>query len=913
MHRQRLALGLLILAAAIFATGVSAHTADQPYMKVRIAWPSAVQLATLSAMPDLDPMRVVRGEEIILVCHPDQVERLRAGGFAPEIQIPDMEEYYAARMSGLRDYGNFYTYAETVQELDNIHALYPAITTAKYSIGTTIEGRTIWAMKISDNPGVDEDEPEVAFDGVHHAREPISINVILETVRQLCSGYGTDPEATFLINNREIFIVPIVNPDGYVYNETTYPNGGGMWRKNRHAPVSGCYGVDLNRNYPLAWGGEGSSSNPCDETYKGASAGSEPETQAVMNFFNGRRIITHDSYHSVAGLVLIPWSYTLNHTPDDAAFRVMSSAMAAINGYTPGQPGEVLYVCSGTSTDWSYGEQVAHPKCYSFCTEVNGSDFWPQQSEIPGLVAENVPVNYYLLRVAGGYPALAGSALSGGDGDGVPDPGETLALVVTLHNESPIAAAPGVTVRLRSSDAYVQLNDASATIGNIAAGQQGSNASDPFSFTVDPSCPAGHQLHLTVDVTATGFAMSYDMEWTVGDLPPLFSDTMESGVGGWTHSVVTGGFVDQWHQSTTRNHTAGGSYSWKFGDTASGNYANLADGALVTPAITIGASARLSFWHWMSAEESQTYSGRAYDGGLIEMSLNGGAWAQVTPLAGYTHTIRTGSQPGPFASGTPVFSGTFDWRQDVVAIDGTPGSVRFRFRFGSDGATGREGWYIDDVAVSGVSGSNLPPTAPTLAGPIDGQMVTTPNPTLIVNNATDPNPGSVLTYGYRVYSDAFLTSVVALVDGVAQGTGTTEWVVTPGLANGTYFWRAYAFDGTERGPLMNAARFVVNASGQGIDEPGLAQGLRVIGVAPNPAVGETRLRFALGSGGVVRGEIYDLEGRLVRALAGRFPSGAQSLVWDGRDGGGRPVPGGVYLYRLGSGAGAREGRILIVR
>ena len=913
MHRTHLALWLAIFAVVALAPMAGALTADQPYMQVRVAWPAAAQLAQLRAMPDLDPMRVVPGEEIILVSHPDQLDRLRALGLQLEVQIPDMEEYYASQRTGYRDYGLLYTYAQTVAQLDALHALYPNITTAKYSIGTSIEGRTIWAIKVSDNPNVDEDEPEVAFDGVHHAREPMTINVQLETIRQLGQGYGTDPDITFLVNNREIFFVPILNPDGYVYNEQTNPNGGGMWRKNRHAPVGGCYGVDLNRNYPYEWGGVGSSPSPCDETYRGTAPGSEPEVQVLMNFFNAHEIVTHDSYHSVAGLILFPWSYTLNHTPDDNIFRPMAQEMAAMNGYTPGQPGEVLYECSGTTTDWAYGEQGTHPKVFSFCTEVNGSGFWPTDAEVPGLTAENIPVNMYLIRVAGAYLNLQATGLTGGDGDGQPDPGETLDLVVTLANESRIAGALGVTLQARSNDAYLQLNDASAMIGIIAAGGQGSNSSNPLSFTVDPSCPAGHQLTLTIDVAFPGFAKSFDIGWSVGDMPVLFSDTMESGVGSWTHSVVTSGYVDQWHPSTTRNHTLGGSHSWKFGDTGTGNYANLADGALVTPPITIGSSARLTFWHWMAAEESQSYQGRAYDGGLIEMSLNGGAWAQVTPQAGYTHTIRTGSQPGPFPSGTPVYSGNFDWRQDLVMLDGTPGQVRFRFRFGSDGATGREGWYVDDVLVAGVVGGNAAPTAPTLYSPPDGAHVPTPTPTLWVSNATDPDPGTTLTYGFRVFADALLTQLVAQGNDVPEGSGNTPWTVAPALPDGMYYWRAFAFDGTERGPMMPAARIVIEGTGQGVNEPSLAQGLRLLGVTPNPTHGSASLRFSLGSGGVVRGEIYDLQGRLVRELAGRFAPGAQSLVWDGCDGGGRPVAGGVYLYRLGEGRAAHQGRILIVR
>lgn len=912
MHRTRLALCLAILAGALSVTAAGAGTADQPYMQVRVAWPEATQLEQLRALPDLDPMRVVDGQEIILVSHPDQVERLRAMGLTVEIQIPDMEAHYAARMAGTRDYGDFYTFAETVAEMDALHAQYPNITTAKYSIGTSIEGRTLWAMKVSDNPNVDEGEPEVAFDGVHHAREPITINVLLETIRQLCAGYGVDPEITFLVNNREIYFIPIVNPDGYVYNETTNPNGGGMWRKNRHAPVGGCYGVDLNRNYGVEWGGVGSSSDPCSETYKGTAPASEPEIQAIYNFFNSHEIVTHDTYHSVAGLHLFPWSYTTQHTEDDAIFRPMANDMAAMTGYTPGQPPEVLYGCSGTATDWVYGDTSGHPKAFSFCTEVSGSDFWPQQSEIAGLTAENIPVNMYLIRVAAAYLALTSTALSGGDGDGLPDPGETLNLLATLTNESRIGGATGVALQLRSNDPYVQLHDATATIGLIPAGGTGSNVGDALSFSVDSSCPAGHPLTLTLDVTCPGYAKSFTLGWDVGDMPVLFSDTMESGVGSWTHLVVTSGFVDQWHRSTTRNHTAGGSYSWKFGDSGTGNYANMGDGALVTPPITIGASARLTFWHWMYAEESSYYQGRAYDGGLIEMSRNGGAWTQVTPEAGYTHTIRTGSQPGPFSAGTPVFSGSFDWRQDAVVIEDQAGSVQFRFRFGSDGATAREGWYVDDVVVSGVAGGNTPPTAPILLSPLDGAHVGTPTPELAVTNATDPDPGTTLTYGFRVYGDALQTNLVAQGNGVVEGAGSTSWIVTPALPNGTYYWRAFADDGQERGPMMPAARIVIEA-GQGVPEGPMATGLRLLGITPNPTHGAATFRFSLGDGGTVRSVIYDLQGRRVRELSGRFASGVQSLVWDGCDDAGRPVAGGVYLYRLGDGHGTQPGRILIVR
>ena len=117
---------------------------------------------------------------------------------------------------------------------------------------------------------------------MHHAREIMTVEMCLYFARYLCENYGTDPVATFLVDNRQIWFVPIVNPDGFVYNEDNDPDGGGMWRKNRRPGGGGCYGVDNNRNYPYMWVGDGSSGNPCDDDYRGPSAGSEPENQALM-------------------------------------------------------------------------------------------------------------------------------------------------------------------------------------------------------------------------------------------------------------------------------------------------------------------------------------------------------------------------------------------------------------------------------------------------------------------------------------------------------------------------------------------------------------------------------------------------------------------------------------------------------
>ena len=191
-------------------------------------------------------------------------------------------------------------WAEVVSVLDQIHAAYPALTTAKFSIGTSIQGRTLWAIKVSDDPDVDEGEPEVRIDALHHAREPESMQASLWFLLSLLEDYGTDPLATYLVNERELFFVPVVNPDGYVYNQTTNPGGGGLWRKNRRNNGGGVFGVDLNRNYPEKWGWDntGSSPNASSETYRGPAPASEPEVVAILSFLAGRSFRTAISVHT---------------------------------------------------------------------------------------------------------------------------------------------------------------------------------------------------------------------------------------------------------------------------------------------------------------------------------------------------------------------------------------------------------------------------------------------------------------------------------------------------------------------------------------------------------------------------------------------------------------------------------------
>lgn len=223
-------------------------------------------------------------------------------------------------------------------------------------IGNSLEGRDIWALRIT-GPG--ENKPGVLFNGTQHAREWISSMVNMWIADRLVYEYGVNLELTELVNSLEFYIIPVVNPDGYVFTWTSNR----LWRKNRRV-VGSCIGVDTNRNWGATWGGEGASSNPCDETYRGASAFSEPETQVVRDFYIARpNIVTSIDFHSYSELILSPYGYTSALPPDHAIFTelnvMMRDAIQAVHGhaYTYGPIYTTIYPASGGAVDWAYIDQ----------------------------------------------------------------------------------------------------------------------------------------------------------------------------------------------------------------------------------------------------------------------------------------------------------------------------------------------------------------------------------------------------------------------------------------------------------------------------------------------------------------------------------------------------------------------------
>jgi hypothetical protein len=307
----------------------------------------------------------------------------------------------------------YHTYAEMVAEVNQAVADHPALV-RRIPMGQSYQGRNIVAAKISDNVGDDENEPEVLFDALHHAREHLTVEQALAILRWLTDGYAGNSTIRRLVDTREVFIIFMVNPDGGEYDVT--PSGYRGWRKNRQPNSGSSYvGTDLNRNYDYHWRCCGGSSGATSSsTYRGRSPFSAPETRVVRDFINSRvvggrqQIRTAVTLHTAGEQVLWPYGYTRTDVPYDmtvddfAALREIGQRLAAKNGYRPMQSSS-LYITDGDEIDWAYGRHRIF--MYTFELYPRGvtslSRFYPPDEVITRETERNKSAILYLIDVAG--------------------------------------------------------------------------------------------------------------------------------------------------------------------------------------------------------------------------------------------------------------------------------------------------------------------------------------------------------------------------------------------------------------------------------------------------------------------------------------------------------------------------------
>jgi len=295
--------------------------------------------------------------------------------------------------------GAYHNYAEVQSELNAIAQAHPDIIRA-FSIGTSVEGRSLTALRFHAAAGKST-KPGVAFLGTHHAREHLSTEVPLLLARWLAEN-AARPDIKKLLDERDIYFIPLVNPDGVEYDIET---GSYKWqRKNMRKNANGSIGVDLNRNYDWGWGGEGASSNPNASTYHGPAPFSEPESQAVRDFLTSRkniRIVV--SYHTFSELILYPWggkNEPISNGRALGAFKAMAEKMAAWTGYRPMQS-SALYVATGDTCDWAWGK--LNMFCFTFELTPKSSwqgGFYPGADVVADTFKKNIEPALYLIELA---------------------------------------------------------------------------------------------------------------------------------------------------------------------------------------------------------------------------------------------------------------------------------------------------------------------------------------------------------------------------------------------------------------------------------------------------------------------------------------------------------------------------------
>jgi murein tripeptide amidase MpaA len=289
---------------------------------------------------------------------------LKSQGIQYSVMIQDVQAMAEEQMLGSPGddwFKSYHDYNSTVVWIKNLVTQYPNLATL-VTIGTTFQGRTIYGVQVTGAPNGTAPKPQIFYDGGIHAREWISPATVSFILNQLLSLYGKDAEVTHLVDAIQWTIVPIFNADGYQYTWT----GDRMWRKTRMPNKgSSCMGTDPCRNSATGWGGAGSSSDPCDDTYRGTKPFDQPEVNAVAQYIkNLGNVKAYTNFHSYSQLFMSPWGYTYDlppqkdYVPQIALGKKVVAAIKAAHGqtYVSGPVAPTIYQASGVISDWVYAQ-----------------------------------------------------------------------------------------------------------------------------------------------------------------------------------------------------------------------------------------------------------------------------------------------------------------------------------------------------------------------------------------------------------------------------------------------------------------------------------------------------------------------------------------------------------------------------
>ncbi|MBX2829158.1 MAG: immune inhibitor A [Flavobacteriaceae bacterium] len=661
-----------------------------------------------------------KGHFVISEFSVSELDRARANGFQVEVLIEDATAHFlqqneqlgmASRFSNpscadtSNDYqtpvnfhqgsmGGYFTYQEMLNELDEMKAAYPNLITAKENIhdfltegqpdsSTTppIGGNGIQWVRISDNPDTStEGEPKILYTAIHHAREPASLSQLIFYMWYLLENYDSDPEVQSIVDNTELYFVPVLNPDGYLFNEKNEPNGGGFWRKNR----KGGHGVDNNRNYDYyingdpsnpVWGGEGTSSDPGSDIYHGSEPFSEVENQAMKWMVENHDFVMAFNNHTSGNLLLYPYGYTDGvPTPENELFQGVSEELVSRNGFANIISAD-LYPAAGTSDDFMYGTVGTHNKVYSFTPEI-GPSFWPPASQIESICKSMMYLNLTSVKMVNNYAAITDTASQ------------------YIGDNTTVDATFDIR-RLGlsgSGDFTVSLNPVSANIASsgTAVSFTGMEALDwdngSISYTLDSNVESGDDIVYELIVNNGAYDSTLLVNKKFGALSTIFQDPGDSTTDNYDNNGW--GTTDATFVSPSSSIT----------ESPVGNYPNNVNETITLSDpvdLTNAAGANVTFYARWDIENNWDYA-------QFEVSIDGGnTWE---PQCG--KFTNAGSDNGFQPEGEPLYDGTqIPWVQEEIDLSDYLGeTILIRFEFRSDGAVREDGFYFDDLEINVVDG-----------------------------------------------------------------------------------------------------------------------------------------------------------------------------------------------------------------
>jgi hypothetical protein len=874
---------------------------------------------------------------VISYLNAEEVGLLGSLGFHVEITTDEAYEGYRNWLKErpfIDETDDYHTYETLVAELQAIAAAHPTLCQL-VNIGPTVQGRALWFMKISDNVALEEDEPEFRYISSLHGNEVVGKELCMYLINYLVDNYGTDPAITDLVNNVEIWILPSANPDGTA-NASRY----------------NAQGVDLNRNFP-------------DRVFDpiNTTAGRAPETANIMMWNFTHQPVFSANYHCGALVMNYPWDECFDpqasaaFTDNQDLVFAASTTYAATNlpMYNNNNPpfvhgvvnGADWYQISGGLQDWSYNWMGD----MDITIEVSNAN-WPSYTQLPTYWNENRQsmLNYMqyarkgirgLVRNANSSTPLAAQVKVSNRPDFTiftdPDVGDyhrllmpgTYDLDVTSAGYWPahvtgVVVTAGEAVRRDVNLQPADLMTFNGTLHNPAGGGVSAqlilmalpyshdttttNAAGQFSFT---SVYEG-EYRLRIEGLADGAIVELPVTLNAGMDPlelwgpvTLLYDGFESGLGNWAVSGTWG--------------TSGNAYTGAFSlsDSPSGNY-----GSNLNMPVTNSSQLNLTDFDNVSLSYRLRFNYETnFDTLFTEVSTNGSVWNKIK--------IHNSKQDV--------------WTKEVLSLDAYAGSasaLRMRYRLQTDGSVVRDGGFIDECRVCGVS---MTPIGPP---PVSYDVTLTPvNPPIVVpanggsfqfnasavNNSSTQLPFSVwarMKYPNGTWTAPTLGPVTINPPLGVTITRLRTQNIPSSYPAGLYHYVGYAAQ-TYGGTIADSSFFTftksVTANGGPLVMDAFCTGelfdgeIPVAALAPqqyilaqnfpNPFNPTTQIHFALPEAGKVSLKVFNTAGQIVTTLAdGQFDAGWHAVAWDASN-----LATGLYVYRLEADGQMMTGKAILVK